>query len=234
MSLRKSGLLALGGLLLMTASAMAEDLAMGVSVMRELTDAHGHRFAVTFTPPADRALDKRTVDAFEISVSAEMPAAERAGEPSTASAQAGAQKLVSAMAARKAPVDSETDDPIDVSGLGITVRALAMPSCSAKITIAKSKPANLGSGKFVFVRATDGPASMTAVAYPTSGDVDAGIVINDDIECKVSEKPKGNLDVAGCTNSGCNSARDVVTGIIANPTGSTAKFVGAFSIVYSN
>jgi hypothetical protein len=144
---------------------------------------------------------------------------------------------MAAAAARKAGserVEAESADDLDVSGYGIEVQALSMPACSASVTIAKGKPSSLAGDHFLYVRSTDGAAHATAVAYPTSGDVDTGILINDDIECKVSEKAKGNLDIASCTNSACNAARDTVTAVIANPTSSSAKFIGAFTLVYSN
>jgi hypothetical protein len=222
-----------GALGVVSMAGAAEPFAKGVAVARELADAEGHRFVITFTAPAGRGVDPRVMDAFDISFSRETPSASK---PVTRATSLGESGVFAQIAAHKATTAGDPEeDAVDVSGYTIDVHLLSTTGCRGTLKIVKSKPANLNAGAFLAVRASDGPAAMEVTAYPTSGDVDAGVAVNDgDSVCSVSDKGKGTLDVAGCSESSCNPAGDVLTGEILNVTGSSAKFVGAVTIQYSN
>lgn len=206
--------------LLVSCPAVAlEGLARDVGVTRELADSHGHRFAVTFRPPSGRRLDPRILNAFEISISSNTP---HAG--GVVSREPDALLL------------AETDsDPIDVTGYTIQVEAVSLPSCRAEVHIAKNRPGILQLlGNVIFL--ARGASSMSIVAFPTSGNVDVEVSVNNQQRCASSRKPEGTLDVAACTLPGCNDVNgiDYLEGSILNPRTSNAKYVGVATFVFTN
>jgi hypothetical protein len=206
--------------LLVSCPAVAlERFATDVGVTRELADSHGHRFAVTFRPPSGRALDPRILNAFEISISS-----------GTADASGGVSRGPDAV------LLAESDsDPIDVTGYTIQVEAVNLSSCRAEVHIAKSRPGILQLfGRVIFL--ARGASSMSIVAFPTSGNVDVEISVNNQERCGSSRKPEGTLDVAACTLPGCNDVNgiDYLEGSILNPRASNVKYVGVATIVFAN
>jgi hypothetical protein len=193
----------------------------GVSLVRIVSDNAGGRFQVTVTPPPDRAVDPRFMEDFEITVSAD-------------AAAYNSRPGIGVAAEATSKVDADPDEePVDVSGYRVSVEPLSLQGCSSKVAIAKSKPTNLVKGATAFFE-VKGAASMTVTAFPTSGDVDASILINNSQTCGSSKKGKGTLDVVTCVNQLCNPNQDTLRGVISNPTSTTAKFVGVIDATISN
>ena len=215
-----SSLLSLAAAVLMGSPAVAlESFAKDMGVTRELADSHGHRFAVTFSPPPGRALDPRILNAFEISVSSNAPDA----------------------AGRLAPgpdvrlLAESDDDPIDVSGYRIHVEAVSLAGCTAEVRIARSRPGILEKLHKVIISAR-GASSMSLVAFPTSGNVNIDINADGIGHCASSGKPEGTLDVATCTLPACNDVNGIVylSGEFTNPRPYNVKYVGVATIVFVN
>ena len=216
----RSSLFSLAAAVLMGSPAVAlESFAKDVAVTRELADSHGHRFALTFSPPPGRALDPRILDAFEISVSSN--GADAAG---TLSPGPDVRLLA-----------ESDDDPIDVSGYRIHLEAVSLAGCTAEVRIARNKPGILTKLGRVSFLAT-GASSMTIVAFPTSGNVNIDISVSNRERCASSGKPEGMLDVAACTLPGCAdiNGTEYLEGAITNPRNYNVKYVGVATIVFVN
>jgi hypothetical protein len=216
---RRSSLLSLAvSVLLGSPAAALETFGKDMAVTRELADAHGHRFAVTFRPPRGRALDPRILDAFKISVSSSTGSADRK------SGGADVQLL-----------EESDGDEIDVSGYTIQVEAVSLAGCTSEVRIARSTPGILTKlGRVSFM--ARGASSMTVVAWPTSGDVNIDISVSNRERCASSGKPEGTLDVAVCTLPGCNdiNGSEYLEGAITNPRNDDVRYVGAATILFVN
>jgi hypothetical protein len=213
------GLAVLAGTLVLTGVSGAADVGafgVGQTVVRELADSHGHRFAITVTPPRDRAVDARFFDAFEF-----------AGE--AASGQPGFK--ATGVRSKVAVAAAEDDDPIDVSGYGVKIENLSAAACSVNLQASKRKPVSLGAQKELRLTAINSEV-MTITAWPTSNDVDVQIDYNDAV-CQVSEKNKGELDVAGCIATTCVNS-GLMEAYVYNPFNNTAKYVASVVITFSN
>jgi hypothetical protein len=185
--------------------AAGSDAFAGKAVRRDVTDASGNRFAVTLRPPADRAVDVRIFDAFQVS-------ADDADSAADASADAG--------------------DLVDVSGYAMEVEPLnAAATCTQKITV-KNKPVSLGGNKSFTVTSSSPPLFVAVTAFPKSGNVDT-YVLNGSTPCNSSKKPSGQLDNATCVASTCTGTANLI-GQIKNPASSTASYAGAIDMVFSN
>lgn len=186
-----------------------EAAAAGNAVRRDMADARGNRFAVTVTPPPGRAVDRRFFDAIEVS----------AGDSDTS--------LASNDAAAEA--DGEA---VDVSGYVVEVEALDLAAtCTSKITL-KTKPVNLAGKKTFSVTSPTPPIFVAVTAYPRSNNVDT-YVLNGSTPCNSSTKPKDQLDNASCVSSTCTGS-NILIGQVKNPDNSTAKYVAAINMVFSN
>jgi hypothetical protein len=214
---RASWLAAIAGTLVLTGAAFAADagrFAVGQTVVRELADSHGHRFAITVTPPADRAVDAAFFDAFEL-------AGEPTGQPGFKSGQI-----------KQAPVTAADDEePIDVSGYKVTVESLNAAACSVNLQAAKRKPVSLGPRKELQLTSINSEV-MTVTAWPTSNDVDVQIDYNGGV-CQISEKNKGELDIAGCIATSCTNS-GTMSAYVYNPFSNTAKYVASVVITFNN
>jgi len=214
-----SGLAVLAGTLVLASAAGAGDVAsfaVGQAVMRELADSHGHRFAITVTPPHDRAVDARFFDAFEIAGNA------ASGQPGFKAT--GARSKVAVAVA-------EDDDPIDVSDYSVKIENLSAAACSVNLQAAKRKPVSLGAKKELRLTAINSE-TMTITAWPTSNDVDVQIDYNG-AACQVSEKNKGELDIAGCIALTCTNSGQMEA-FVYNPFNNTAKYVASVVITFNN
>lgn len=213
-----SGLAVLAGTLVLSGVASAADngrFAVGQAVVKELADSHGHRFAITVTPPSDRAVDARFFDAFEF-------AGEATGQPGFKSA--GARTKV-------APVSVEDGDTIDVSDYSVKIENLSSSACSVNLQASKRKPVSLGPGKELKLTGINSEV-MTITAWPTSNDVDVQIDYQGSA-CQISEKNKGELDVAGCIALSCANS-GLMEAYVYNPFNNTAKYVASVVITFSN
>jgi hypothetical protein len=212
-----SGLAVLGGALVLTSAAGAADIgsfAVGQSVVRELADGHGHRFAITVTPPPGRAVDARFFDAFEL-------AGEPTGQPGFKAAGGRSKELV---------VEAADSDSIDVSDYSVKIENLSSSACSVNLQASKRKPVTLGAKKQLSLTAINSEV-MTMTVWPTSNDVDAEIDYNNAV-CQISEKNKGELDIAGCISSSCSNS-GVMEAIAYNPFNNTAKYVASVVITFN-
>jgi hypothetical protein len=220
MAFRRSGLVPVVAIVLLCRPAAGlEAIARDVAVTRMLADSHGHKFAITFKPPAGRELDPRILNAFEISVS---------------SNAAGADAPVGQNADGILLAESE-EDPIDVSGYTIHVEAVSLAGCRAEVRIARSRPGVLKKLYKVII-SSNGASSMSLVAFPTKGNVNVEIKTNEIGHCVSSGKPENTLDVATCTLPGCNDVNGTVylSGEITNPRPYNVKFVGVATMVFVN
>src|SRR5262245_56959269 len=218
MAFRRSGLVSFVAIVLLCRPAAGlEAITRDVAVTRMLADSHGHKFAITFKPPAGRELDPRILNAFEISVS-------------SGAAAVGAPVAQNADGILLA--ESE-EDPIDVSGYTIHVEAVTLAGCRSEVRIAKSRPGVLKK-LYRFIISASGPSSMSLVAFPTKGNVN--IEIKADGHCVSSGKPENTLDVATCTLPACNDPEfgTYVSGEITNPRPYNVKFVGVATFVFVN
>jgi hypothetical protein len=216
---RRSTLLSLAAGVLLGSPALAvETFGKDVGATRELADAHGHRFAVTFRPPRGHALDPRILDAFQISVSSNTGGADRKSGAADVQLLAGSD-----------------GDEIDVSGYTIQVEAVSLAGCTSEVRIARSTPGILTKLDRVTFMAS-GASSMTIVAFPTSGDVNVDISVSNRERCASSGKPEGSLDVAVCALPGCNAINgtEYLEGAITNPRNEDVRYVGAATIVFVN
>lgn len=214
-----SGLAVLAGTLVMASAVGAADVgsfAVGQTVMRELADSHGHRFAITVTPPRDRAVDARFFDAFELAGAA------GSGQPGFKATGARAKVAVAV---------AEDDDPIDVSDYDVKIESLSAASCSVNLQASKRKPVSLGPKKSLRLAGINTEV-MTITAWPTSNDVDVEVDYNGTV-CQISEKNKGELDIAGCINlSTCTNA-GLMEAFVYNPFSNTAKYVASVVITFN-
>lgn len=215
-----SGLASLAGALVLTSAAGAADVgnfAVGQAVVRELADSHGHRFAITVTPPPGRAVDARFFDAFEL-------AGEPTGQPGFNASGGRTKELV----AEAADADA---DSIDVSDYKVKIENLSSAACSVNLQASKKKPVTLGAKKELSLTAINSEV-MTMTVWPTSNDVDAEIDYNNAV-CQISEKNKGELDIAGCIAVSCTNS-GVMEAFVYNPFNNTAKYVASVVITFNN
>lgn len=221
MTLRHSGFLSLGAFLLLAPSAVAaEEFARGVAVAREFVAHEGHRIRFTVTPPADRGVDPRTFDLFEVE--------DRAEKGVTATGMPRKEK-------DPAPDDAEA---LDVSGYSVRIEevsASAATSCRLSVPLVKFKKAKLSGGSYFRVIST-GPTAMFVSSFGTKGDVDAAIFRRSEIDgtvCSKSLKGAGQFDLAKCSEGTCNAAGEVLVGVIANFLSGDAEFVGAITVTFA-
>ena len=204
---RSVGLTATAFMALAFGASAAEDAAsLGKAVRRDVADGRGNRFAVTVTPPAERAVDRRVFDSIEVSAGAADASAE-------AEADAGGEL-------------------VDVSGYVVEVEPLSLAAtCTSQVTV-KIKPVNLAGKKFFNVTSPTPPIFVAVTAFPKSGNVDA-LVLDGSTPCKTSTKPAGQLDNASCVSSTCTGS-SILIGQIKNPASAAATYVGAINMVFSN
>ena len=219
MSLRNSSLFSLGAFLLLATSAMAaEEFAKGMAVARELVAHEGHKFVFTVTPPPDRGVDPRVFDMFEVE-----DRAEKGGS-------------VFGMPKKEKAPELDDIEALDLSGYRIQIEdvgALAATSCSLRVGLVKYKKVKLNGDAYVAVVVT-GATAMFVSAYPTKGDVDAGIGRGPEgTLCSVSTKGAGQFDFAKCSESTCNAAGELLTGVIVNALSSQAEYVGAIAVTFA-
>jgi hypothetical protein len=198
----------------------AEEFATGMAVAREFVAHEGHRFLFTVTPPADRAVDPRVFDIFEV--------------------EDRAEKGVGLAAMSPTQKDSEPGDAeaLDLSGYTVRieeVRASAATSCSLSVPFVKFKKAKLSGGHYFRAVAT-GAAAMFVSSFGTKGDVDAAIFRGSEINgtlCSRSTKGAGQFDLAKCSEGNCNAGGEVLVGVIVNFLSADAEFVGAITVTFA-
>jgi hypothetical protein len=190
----------------LVASGAEEQAFAGRAVRRDVSDARGNRFAVTVTPPADRAVDTRFFDAIEVTDG-------ESGAVDAATADAGGE-------------------PVDVSGYVVELERLsAAATCTTQISL-KTKPVNLAGKKTFSVTSSAPPIFAAVTTFPKSGNVDA-LVLDGSTPCNSSTKAAGSLDNATCVSSTCTGS-SILIGQVKNPATSSAQYVAAFNFVFSN
>jgi hypothetical protein len=221
MTLRGSRFLSLGALLLLAPSALAAgESGKGMAVARELVGREGRRVLVTVTPPADRAVDPRAFDMFEV---------EDQGETGVG---------LASLARTEKGAEPDNVEPLDLSDYSVRVEdvgASAATSCSLSVLFVRYQKAKLTANHYFKVTAT-GAASMVVSSFPTSGDVDAAVFRKSEINgtvCSRSTKGAGQFDLAKCNEGSCNAGGEVLVGTILNFLTSDAAFVGAMTVTFA-
>ena len=216
MALRRSGSFLLGAFLLAGGQATAaESYAKGMAVAREMHTRDGHGYLLTVTPPADRGVDPRVFDAFEIVSGGE-----------------AAQAAVSARKVEKTASPTGVDETVDVSDLHLKLESLSAASCTIRQAGLKFKKVSLNGHRLITLQIF-GASAATVVVYPTKGDVDAGVLNSDGSACHTSLRNAGELDVAACNNCGLTGGSPLIA-VIENPLSSQASYVGGFIWVEVN
>ncbi len=213
--------LSLGAFLLLAPSTMAaEEFAKGMAVARELVAHEGHSVLFTVTPPADRGVDPRVFDLFEL--------------------EDRAEKGVGIAGMLPKQKDSGPDDAeaLDLSGYSVRIEevgASAATNCTLSVPFVKFKKVKLRGGFYFRVAAT-GTAAMFVSSYGTKGDVDAAIFRGSEIDgtlCSKSTKGAGQFDLAKCSQGACPPAGEVLVGVIINLLSADAEFVGAITVTFA-
>ncbi len=220
MAFRDSRCLLLGAFLFLAPSVLAaEEFAQGMAVARELGH-EGHRVLFTVTPPADRGVDPRVFELFEV--------------------EDRAEKGVSAAGMPQKEKSTEPDDAeaLDVSGYSVRIEEVggsAASSCRISVPFVKFQKAKLSSNHY-FRAIVPGAAAMFVSSFGTKGDVDAAVFRKSEIDgtlCSRSTKGAGQFDLAKCSEGSCNAAGEVLVGVIVNLTSGDAEFVGSIVATFA-
>ena len=221
MSRRNSSFLLLGVFLLLAPSAMAaEEFANGMAVAREVVAHEGQRFLFTVTPPADRGVDARVFDMFEVEDRAETRAS------------------VAGMGQKEKDAGLDDAEALDLSGYSVRIEevgASAATSCRLSVLFVKYQKAKLSANHYFKVTAA-GAAAMFVSSFATKGDVDAAIFRKSEIDgtlCSKSTKGAGQFDLAKCNEGTCNAGGEVLVGTILNFLTTDAEFVGAMTVTFA-